>query len=1168
MGSRSDGEGSDGPPAALTLAGPTQTSASRPSILERSELGGAIPTAGARGPSRGIAREPEPGVPPPALPIQIRDPRRYEFLGEHGRGGLGRVSRAHDRELGRDVAIKELLSRSTPNEVRFLREVLITARLEHPGIVPIHEAGRWSDGTPFYAMKLVAGRPLRELLAERTTVAERIALLHHVIAVADAIAYAHGRNIIHRDLKPANVIVGDFGETIVIDWGLAKDLSSSEVSGGESGSIGLAAGSAGSLGSVGPAGPAVAEDVTSAGSVMGTPAYMAPEQRRGAAVDRRADVYAIGLMLWELVVPHKAPPARLALRHRALRRAGIDEDLATIIEKALDPDPERRYPDAGTLAADLKAFTSGARIAARSYSLFAMLAHWTRRHRALALSAVAALAVAIAGTLVYVRNIAAERDRADLSNEAARRAQAVAETSLDELTLKHAELLLTTDPSAAIDELARYRGSEVARADQIRAHAAGLGVALVRAVPHTDNVVWAHGAPDGSILSISLDGTIARTTRDGVSSVVSRGASRQGIAAYAASRHLLAYVCNPSDLCLFDVEHGAAFGVAPVLRNASFEGVSFSPDGTLLAVFSHEAVLRILDITDPARPVLRFTRTVEGGVDMEFAGDDAVVVGRRDGIDFVRIDGATERFALPDILRWAVDPRRHELALVTTSGQALVIDGFPLHVAARAELCRGPTADVQFFPGRRTVAYACRDGAIGTWDLEHGTIRPRAQLEGHADQVATSADGEYVIVAGGNGTVSVLDLTTDLITSYKGHGFRLTTLAPPAPDQPFLISGDVRGGLRVWPLPVRLARVAATSSSSFHTAIFEDRSATVTATTWLPALTVYSPATGVRSVEPHASENIFLARSTTGLTFATYGLKDGVEVWSTATMTRTRVIRTGHGSISQLAFIPGSDDFVTSGQDGRLVRWTPAGAGTPLAQFGQPIDRFARAEATDAIVFSTVTGALWRTTAGAAAALRDGGSRVNRIIALPDRQTVLVGYEGGDVIAIDTQSWQQQVLLHGSGSVREIAFTADGGTIAVASNDGAIHVGTRGRDAPLVSGTAWTTLPLRARHITLASDGLLIASCTDGTIWLYAPAQRRWLCLPTGTVDLGRTAATADGTVAIALDFEGRLLWIDLDAARQLLQGDRGSQTPPPRTRRHEEVQDQGSAAPQARPPS
>src|SRR5882762_7519124 len=140
-----------------------------------------------------------------------------------------RVSRTWPRLISSFIAIKELIKRGHVRETRFLREALITARLEHPGIVPVHEAGRWPDGTPFYAMKLVAGRSLRELIAERPTVDERLWLLHHVVAVADAIAYAHGRSIIHRDLKPANVIVGDFGETIVIDWGLAKDLTAVEV---------------------------------------------------------------------------------------------------------------------------------------------------------------------------------------------------------------------------------------------------------------------------------------------------------------------------------------------------------------------------------------------------------------------------------------------------------------------------------------------------------------------------------------------------------------------------------------------------------------------------------------------------------------------------------------------------------------------------------------------------------------------------------------------------------------------------------------------------------------------------------------------------------------------------------------------------------------------------
>jgi serine/threonine protein kinase len=336
---------------------------------------------------------------------QICNPKRYWIRGEHGRGARGCVSRAHDRKLGRDIAIKELISRGALNEARFMREALITARLQHPGIVPVYEAGCWPDGTPFYAMKLVAGRSLRDLLIECKTIDERIPLLHHVIGVADAIAYAHDCNIIHRDLKPANVIVGDFGETVVIDWGLAKDLTVGE----ESSTSG------------GPLRVTRDDDLTATGSVIGTPAYMPPEQRRGEPVDQRADVFAIGAMLWELCALQRTSPASATQRRRVLRRAGIDRDLVAIIDKALEPDPAGRYHDAGGLAADLKAFKSGARVGARSYSLYAMLAHWTRRHRALAVSATIALVLAATGTVMYVGNIAAERDRADAALHDARR---------------------------------------------------------------------------------------------------------------------------------------------------------------------------------------------------------------------------------------------------------------------------------------------------------------------------------------------------------------------------------------------------------------------------------------------------------------------------------------------------------------------------------------------------------------------------------------------------------------------------------------------------------------------------------------------------------------------------------------------------------------------------
>ncbi|HEU4733120.1 MAG TPA: WD40 repeat domain-containing serine/threonine-protein kinase [Kofleriaceae bacterium] len=1051
---------------------------------------------------------------------QVRDPRRYQLLGEHGRGGLGRVSRAHDRELGRDIAIKELLSRGNVGEARFLREALITARLEHPGIVPVYEAGRWPDGTPFYAMKLVSGRSLRELLAERTTVEDRIGLLHHVIAVADAIAYAHGRNIIHRDLKPANVIVGEFGETIVIDWGLAKDLGVDE----------------GPMLAEGPFRASPDDSLTIAGSVLGTPAYMAPEQKRAEPVDQRADVYAIGVMLWELCAFRKAPPGKAQQRHRMLRGAGIDRDLATIIDKALDPEPSNRYHDAGALAADLKAFKSGARIAARSYSLYAMLAHWTRRHRALALSAVAAIAVAVAGSLVYIRNIAAERDRADASEDVAKRARAAAETSLDELTLKHAELLLTTDPSAARDALAGYGPSERGRVDQIRAEAAGRGVALLRALPHTDNVLWTEGTADGGVLSLSNDGTIARTSRDGTSVVVARGVSKSAIASFSPARHLLAYACDPAQVCLFDAARAVPVPAAEALRDTHVSGLAFSPDGGQLAVISQESVLRVFDLADPARPALAFTRPIPGGVAVLFIDDKLLAVVTAAGIEFLRTTGEPQRFPLPGFMYWDASPGARELVYVTGKGEGVLFQGWPVKIAARAELCRGPVSGIQFIPGRRSAAYVCREGTLGIWDLEHNLATPRAQLEGHADQVAASPTGDYIVAYGGNGAITLIDLRTDLVSTYRGHGFRLTSLTPPTRDHPFVISADAGGAVRTWPLPPRIARVVATSSSSFHTAVFDPASTTVVATTWLPSLTTFSTAAGVHEIGPHDSYNLFLAQSRDRGVFATYGLTDRVELWSARTMTRTRVIATGHGSVAHLAFVGDGADFITAGHDGRLVRWTPAGQETVLTKFDQPIDKFVQTSETGPLVFSTVDGALWRTElTGRPAALRDSSARVNRLLTIPDLQTLYVGYASGDVVAVNTNSWEQELVLHGRGAVREIEMTDDRKTIAVATNDGTIQIGTRGDARARFEATSWTRLAARAHHMTLTSGGMLVVACTDGAIWLYSTPRQRALYLPTGAADFGATAATADGKVGVVLDREGRLLWIDLEAASKLL---------------------------------
>ena len=231
-----------------------------------------------------------------------RDPSRYQIVREHGRGGIGRVLEARDEELGRRVALKELLQQaSVEDESRFFREARLTARLEHPSIVPVHDAGRWREtGKAFYSMKLVSGRSLQAIAHDASTFEARIALVPNVLAVAEAIAYAHSQRIVHRDLKPANVIVGPYGETIVIDWGLAKELGDRRTPSPDGAAM---------LTRDTPDGAAL----TMAGSVMGTPAFMAPEQARGDDVDERADVYALGTMLYFVlsgVLPHEGESAK------------------------------------------------------------------------------------------------------------------------------------------------------------------------------------------------------------------------------------------------------------------------------------------------------------------------------------------------------------------------------------------------------------------------------------------------------------------------------------------------------------------------------------------------------------------------------------------------------------------------------------------------------------------------------------------------------------------------------------------------------------------------------------------------------------------------------------------------------------------------------------------
>jgi WD40 repeat protein len=292
----------------------------------------------------------------------------YRVLREIARGGMGRVFAALELGLDRDVALKVLLPGADPD--RFVRESRITARLPHPGVPPVHALGTLPDGSPFLAMKLVAGRTL----AEELTTADRPRLLRAFVQVCQAVGFAHSRGVIHRDLKPQNVMVGAFGEVQVMDWGLAKDVTSQDTDARPRPTAGAPepAGTDADQTTDHAASGESTDDRTRAGSVMGTPAYMAPEQARGEPTDARTDVFALGGILCKILtgrppfrgqsspeVVRRAAAGDLDEAHARLGGCGADAELVALCRHCLNANPQDRPADGRAVADGLTAHLNG-----------------------------------------------------------------------------------------------------------------------------------------------------------------------------------------------------------------------------------------------------------------------------------------------------------------------------------------------------------------------------------------------------------------------------------------------------------------------------------------------------------------------------------------------------------------------------------------------------------------------------------------------------------------------------------------------------------------------------------------------------------------------------------------------------------------------------------------